>query len=122
MVENAFGILASRFRVLRNPILQNYPNAIKTVKAAVVLHNYIIQNKTESNYCNSVNLKRESDTGALTPGQWEQEGHIQNLSSLGRLAGNRSGTQDARSQRDRIANSFMTDQLAPWQFQRALRC
>ena len=121
-MENAFGILASRFRVLRNPILQNYPNAIKTVKAAVVLHNYIIQNKTESNYCNLVNLRRETDTGALIPGQWEQEGHIQNLSSLGRLAGNRSGTQDAHSQRDRIANSFMTDQLAPWQFQRALRC
>ena len=35
VVENAFGIMASRFRVLRQPILQNYENAIQTVKANV---------------------------------------------------------------------------------------
>ncbi len=69
MVENAFGILGSRFRVLRNPILQNYENSIKTVQAACVLHNYIIQNCNHDNsYLSKNNLRRDDNEGAVTPG------------------------------------------------------
>ena len=121
VVENAFGILASRFRVLRNPILQNYDNAVKTVKAAVVLHNYILQTCSKEDYLPQGSLRRESDSGELLPGSWELEGQNHNVYSLSRLAGNRAGTQAARQQRDQIAQEFLLDNLAPWQFQRAFR-
>jgi len=121
-VENAFGILSSRFRVLRGPILQNYRNSVKTVKAVVTLHNYILQKcSSRQSYLNCENLKREKETGEITPGFWEAEGSRKNLQKLKHLSGNRSGTAAARSQRDALAQMMMTDELAPWQFQRALR-
>ena len=73
VVENAFGILSSRFRVLRNPILQSYKNSISTVKATVVLHNYTIQNLNKDNrYYNPASLCREDGNGGITPAVWEQ--------------------------------------------------
>ena len=123
VVENAFGILSSRFRVLRSPLLQNYKNSLKTVKAAVTLHNYILQNcNSAKNYLDPEKLKTETEAGTLSPGFWEEEGNRLNLHSLGHLSGNRSGSKTAREQRDRLAQLMMTDGMAPWQFSRALRC
>lgn len=39
--ECAFGIMASRFRILKKPILQSYGNGVKTVLACVALHNFL---------------------------------------------------------------------------------
>ena len=122
MVENCFGILGSRFRVLRSPMLQGYENSMKTVKAAVVLHNYIMQNfNKDLSYLNPSQLKKEDSTGKLTPGAWEQGATPGNLCSLRRLAGNRSGTQAAKVQRDFLAQKMITDGIAPWQFKHAFR-
>ena len=55
----------------------------------------------------------------LDPGRWEEEGRRLNLHNLGHLSGNRSGTKGARNQRDQLALMMMTDDLAPWQFDRA---
>ncbi len=122
MVENAFGNCASRFRILQNPIVQNYENSIKSVKACVVLNNYILQNFNENgSYLNPSTLRREDANGDVTPGSWEQDGCVNNLHSLNQLAGNRSGTKAAKDQRDLIAKIMLTDNLAPWQFIKALR-
>lgn len=43
VVENAFGILASRFRVFRRPFECRVDLVDKVVKAACVLHNYLIK-------------------------------------------------------------------------------
>ena len=43
MVESSFGILTTRFRVLLKPIHLN-PEKTQLVKAAVVLHNYLLEN------------------------------------------------------------------------------
>jgi len=123
VVENAFGILSSRFRIFRNPILQNYPNAVKSVKAAVVLHNYIMMKcNSQGQYFNSSEYRRENESGDIIPGHWEHDAPSNNLFSLSRLCGNRSGTLAAREQRSHIANAMITDGLAPWQFYHAFRC
>jgi hypothetical protein len=120
-VENAFGILSSRFRVLRNPILQSYKNSISTVKATVVLHNYIIQRLNKDNrYFNPASLCREDGNGGITPAAWEQEAS-NNLWPLQHLAGNHTGTKVAKDQRDFMAYTMLTDELVPWQFQNAFR-
>lgn len=51
VVENAFGIMASRWRVYRRPIQCKVELADKIVKATVVLHNFFILN-SNTNYFN----------------------------------------------------------------------
>ena len=88
-MENAFGIMASRFRVLRQPIRQNYKNAIATIKACVVLHNLFLKFfNDDKKYLNPQMLRREDEDGRLTPGSWEQETSMNNLSTIGHVAGN----------------------------------
>ncbi|XP_026818483.1 uncharacterized protein LOC113557263 isoform X2 [Rhopalosiphum maidis] len=48
-VENAFGILVSRFRVFEKPIATSVPTAVKIVKTACALHNWL-QTRCDSNY------------------------------------------------------------------------
>lgn len=122
VVENAFGILSSRFRVLRSPILQNYENAVKTVKACVVLHNFIMQNhNADGKYLNASSVQREDENGDILQGIWEQD-HTQNaLYRLNFLTGNRTGTKAAWDQRKALAEKFLTDELAPWQFKCAFK-
>ena len=118
--ENAFGIMASRFSVLRQPIRQNYKNAIAIIKACVVLHNLFLKFfNDDKKYLNPQMLRREDEDGRLTPGSWEQETSMNNLSTIGHVAGNRSGTAEARFQRDILAEKFVSDNLAPWQFKSA---
>jgi hypothetical protein len=119
VVENAFGIMASRFRVLRTPLLLNYTNAISVVKAVVTLHNYIINNcNSDKTYFNPGQV--EDDDGNLRLASWEQQ-DVTNFTPLGQLAGNRSGTDSAKFQREKIAALMVTDGLAPWQFKMAFR-
>ncbi|XP_031327875.1 uncharacterized protein LOC116159107 [Photinus pyralis] len=40
-IENTFGILASRWRVFRKPIIANVETCIAITKACVALHNYL---------------------------------------------------------------------------------
>ncbi|GFW86881.1 DDE Tnp4 domain-containing protein [Trichonephila clavipes] len=40
-VENAFGIMASRFRIFRKPLMSSLESSTFTVPAAVCLQNYI---------------------------------------------------------------------------------
>ena len=122
VVENCFGILSSRFRVLHTPILLDFENAKKVVQAVVTLHNYILENfNTEKRYLNPETLTQEDREGNITPGEWEQEGRAtNNLTQVGRLAGNRHGKEKAHVQRDTLAKLMLNDNLAPWQFRFAL--
>ena len=120
VVENAFGIMSSRFRVLRTPLLLDHKNAVSVVKAVVTLHNYIIQNcNSDKNYLDQTLLQGDYD-GSLTPASWEQQGAT-NLTPLRQLAGNRNGREDAKIQREKMARIMIADGLAPWQFKMAFR-
>lgn len=47
VVENAFGMLVTRWRIYRRPIIANVSNVCKIVKATVALHNFIINNEEQ---------------------------------------------------------------------------
>ncbi len=54
-------------------------------------------------------------------GSWEQDGPLNNLRNMSQVAGNRTGTKEAKDQRDFLAQTFISDRLAPWQFKYAFR-
>ena len=88
----------------------------------VCLHNFIINNcNGDGSYLNPGQLRREAGNDGQELGRWEEDGRRLNLHNLGHLSGNRSGTKGARNQRDMLAHLMMTDDLAPWQFERAFR-
>ena len=48
IVENAFGIATSRFRIFRRPICAGVDTAVAVTKAVVSLHNYLMKEKSIS--------------------------------------------------------------------------
>jgi len=98
--ENAFGILANRFRVLLNPIALNVEK-VETY-ACVLLHNYLLSKK-ELNY---IPVKyRTENLETLQSG----------LCSVGQQGGNRSSIE-AGEVRDMFAQYFNTTGAVPWQY------
>ena len=72
VIENSFGILAARWRVLRRPIIANPDKVRLYVQAAVALHNYL--RTTESSvYCPPGYTDGEDGSGNEIDGRWRQE-------------------------------------------------
>ena len=51
LIENTFGILASRFRIFRRPIIEKIENIKYITKATVMVHNFLIKRKESGAYC-----------------------------------------------------------------------
>jgi len=85
-IENAFGILAARWRIFTHPISLHPDSADKIIMACLCLHNFLM---TENNrmqashrtYCPSNYVYTELDNGNVIPGEWRKENTagIQNL-------------------------------------------
>jgi hypothetical protein len=73
VVENAFGILVSRFRVLDKKKSCNLSTADKIVKACCAIHNWL--RKTDCKvYLMPGSVDEENiDTGEIIPGRWRLE-------------------------------------------------
>lgn len=88
VVENSFGILASRFRVYRKPIIASQETTINIVKATVCLHNFL-RDRSSSKYIQAELLDRETSEGFVISGQWREEDN-QGLRSILRTGSNRA--------------------------------
>ncbi|GFY39527.1 DDE Tnp4 domain-containing protein [Trichonephila inaurata madagascariensis] len=70
--ENAFGILAARFRVFGTTILTSVPNTKLIVLAACSLHNFLT-NRSKNTYIPEDSADREDIlNGVLIEGNWRQ--------------------------------------------------
>lgn len=99
VIENAFGILANRFRVLLNPINLQAPKVEIITLACVALHNYLA---TENGI-------------SYTDISQETENSLQQIRSIGRQSGNKS-MDAARNVRNEFKDYFCSDTGAvPWQ-------
>ena len=93
--ENAFGILVSRFRVFKSAMEINPDKARNVVLAGVVLHNFLMRNKTAE-------------------GQWT-ECFDETLHMQGLRCSHKNPVVAAKDIRNLFAEYFMNSGQVPWQ-------
>lgn len=116
-IENAFGILASRWRVYRAPLLCSVETTEAIVQATVCLHNYLISEASKE-YSPGSLYDAELNNGETIEGQWRTiTKNDNNLRSVGRIGSNVSA-KTVYEQRDRLASYLVSASGAvPWQKQ-----
>ncbi|KAL1260094.1 hypothetical protein QQF64_007921 [Cirrhinus molitorella] len=74
IIENSFGIMASRFWILGRPIESSVEKAVNIVQACVALHNYLISTDVASaekaRYITPNLADVTTPTGEVRPGDW----------------------------------------------------
>ena len=115
IVENAFGILASRFRCFRRPLLLDTVNAMAVVKGAVMLHNFLRKEAPHNRGFRSVDY--EDEMGRLHSGEWRREATQQQQMLALHKFGRRQSTQ-GNTVREHYKDYFVSQAGAlPWQTQ-----
>lgn len=117
-IENAFGILASQWRIYRNGIIANVENATAMIQATIVLHNFLRQNINENDdYVTEDLLERDGPEGVID-GSWKEmfeQGCA--FRDITRFGANNS-TQQAVKDRDEFCRYFNKEGAVTWQFSR----
>lgn len=115
-VENAFGILSSRWRIFRRPLAESPKNAELLVLAACVLHNYLTSKagQEDSFYCPHGYGDHVTPTGTMIDGAWRTEQEDSGLTSLG-CTHARNPAESAKAVRELFTTYFLSapGQL-PW--------
>lgn len=117
VVENVFGIAASRFRVFRRPIIGQVEKVVVITKAVVALHNYLMSPATENNYsyCPSGYADRETQDG-FTPGEWRKDNEsLTGIQDLTRTGSNNYSKQ-AAAIRNEFKRYFNCEVAVDWQW------
>lgn len=117
-IENAFGILAQRWRILRKPIIGDVSTCENIALATVVLHNYLQRAEEdipveERHYCPTGYTDIERSDGTIIAGSWRED--RTHLRSVGRLGSN-NAQASIRTNRDILCDYFNSELGSiPWQ-------
>ena len=123
IIENTFGILAARFRIFRRPIIAREEVVINITKAAVALHNYLMNGrKFEADrfmYCPIGFVDADSSNGNMRNGLLRQEIQgYEGLAPMRRQLGSNNYTREAKSTREMFQDFFNSPHgQVPWQYQ-----
>lgn len=111
IVENAFGILAARFRIYRTQINMSTKNIESVVRATCVLHNYLMTTSLSS-YASSDFFDRENFEEGTT-----SSGLTTRRSTLEPLQRTRQGDSErtAKQIRNEFMSYFVNEGKVPWQ-------
>lgn len=113
IVENGFGILASRFRVFGKPIDLKVETTEIMVNTACTLHNWLrISSPHTYTPPGSVDYE-DTVTGCVKPGSWRSE--ISELPSVVRSRNNNRAKAIAEKLRQRYKDYFVGDGAVLWQ-------
>lgn len=113
IVENAFGILAWRFRIFLKPIDLKLETVDSVVLAACSLHNWL--RLTTPGYLTTAAVDSEDRyTGEVIPGLWRSE--VEELLSTTTSVGSNNSTRQAQNIRDVYKEYFWSEGSIPWQW------
>ena len=113
IVENAFGILANRFRCLLTTMLQEPKTVATIVHAACVLHNFIRIRNPQAVY--SEGDRPDTESGNIIPGSWRNANDSNVMPGLERRRDN-TANMTAKVQIDRLCAFFNSEAgSVPWQ-------
>ena len=110
IVENAFGILANRFRIFLSSINLTADTAEKVILASCVLHNYL-RTKAASQYTPPGFLDTELQCGTVNVGEWRDNN---SLNPIGQQ-GTNTYPRDAKKIRDEYCEYFNGNGKVSWQ-------
>ncbi|XP_066592967.1 uncharacterized protein [Prorops nasuta] len=114
VIENSFGILVSRWRVLKRPIICKVEKAENIVKAIICLHNFLRKQDIEENqYVPETLIDREDYE--FTPGSWRNEIEGSAIQEIRRLGANNS-THKAIEIREEFCYYFNNEGAIPFQY------
>ncbi|KAH7974134.1 hypothetical protein HPB49_010290 [Dermacentor silvarum] len=116
VIENAFGIMAQKWRILRRPFKAKDDNVRRIISACVVLHNFLLKESptSRSAYCPPGTADHLDWQGNITEGSWRAEDSSNTALPSLRSTGCHS-TRAAYRVRDLLAKYFVTDGKIPWQ-------
>nr|CAI5825561.1 unnamed protein product [Callosobruchus analis] len=111
IVQNAFGILASRFRIFRTSISTNLTVTDRIVRTTCTIHNWL--RKTSRTYLTTRCVDYENlETGEMIPGLWRDTNFdLQNVQPVG----SNHSSRMARQLRERYTNYFVNEGALSWQ-------
>lgn len=110
IVENAFGILASRFRILLNRINLCPEKAVTIVLTCCYLHNFLRHKEVQSYFQGGIDVEN-INTGELINADWRADPTLLTLQPLQ----GRNSTIAAKEIREKFCNYFNTAGAVPWQ-------
>lgn len=113
VVENAFGILVSRFRVFEKHLAIKVTTAKKIVYAACCLHNWLKETSPETYFCPNDIDQENKETGEIIPGKWRTE--IRQLRNL-EIYGGKQSTAMSKKIRNRLMDYCNNEGAVPWQY------
>lgn len=111
VIENSFGILSSRFRILLKTINLSPEKATIIVRACCHLHNYLRRKKMDIFWQESFDTENIL-TGKVEPGSWRSENR--NLTEL-QYVQSRNSPSTAKEIRDQFCHYFNTSGAVHWQ-------
>lgn len=118
VIENAFGILASKFRIFRRPIIAKTEKVTLITQAACALHNFLKISEMHCPtsgriYCPIGYIDREDSRGNVIPGDWRSHGNT--LQSVHQIGSNMY-SKSASEVRETLMNYFNSKAgSVPWQ-------
>ena len=113
IVENGFGILASRFRVLRKEIQVKEDTALKIILCACTLHNWLRRNYSTTYTPPGTTDYEDIIKFQITSGQWRSE--ITELQSIKRTRINNRPKAISEKLRDNYKEYFIDEGAVEWQ-------
>lgn len=114
IVENAFGILSARFRILLRPMEMDIANAKLVVQACLILHNFLMMKK-DGIYNPPGFLNTEDAVGNVRPGDWRNLVD-DSVRHTGRDPCTRSSTLQAREVRNVLKEYFFSEGAVSFQW------
>lgn len=108
-IENAFGILVARWRILKSSLIMEPEAAEYVVLACVILHNFV--KTTCPSYCPPTFVDHENTNGVVIEGEWRATVSPLPGINASRISAGNNARQSAYRVRDKIAGYLLRNPL-----------